>query len=143
MTSDIHEGSIRLGIRVPGNGRYIPRIAIAENNALFFALQPARLYGHFSSVIEWSGLLLLRDKMFGARMNAETTPHCTALGFNDKRIQEVLSMFGLGAEHGAIAEHIRTQVIAGRADKFVDRCFATFARIQGFPLVERNIGAES
>lgn len=76
-------------------------------------------------------------------MNAETTPHCAALGFNDKRIQEVLSIFGLGAEHGELAEHIRTQVIAGRADELVDPCFATLARTQGFSLIERNIGAES
>src|SRR5687768_7325324 len=81
--------------------------------------------------------------MFGATMNAETTPHCAALGFNDKRIQEVLSILGLTAEHGELAEDIRTQVIAGRADEFVDTCFATLAGTQGFSLIEKNIGAES
>ncbi|SFN74930.1 Protoglobin [Nitrosospira briensis] len=81
--------------------------------------------------------------MFGAGMNAETTPHCTALGFDDKRIQEVLSMLRLGEEHRAIADRIRTQVIAGRADELVDRCFTAFARTRGFSLIERSFGAES
>ncbi|SFN38466.1 diguanylate cyclase (GGDEF) domain-containing protein [Nitrosospira briensis] len=81
--------------------------------------------------------------MFGAGMNAETTPHCTALGFDDKRIQEVLSMLRLGEEHRAIADRIRTQVIAGRADELVDRCFTAFARTRGFSLIERSFGAKS
>jgi two-component system cell cycle response regulator len=76
------------------------------------------------------------------KMNAETTPHCVALKFNDKRIQEVLSILGLSMEHQVLAERIRTEVIAGRADEFADLCFATAGRSQSFVLIEKHIGAE-
>lgn len=52
-------------------------------------------------------------------------------------------MLRLGEEHRAIADRIRTQVIAGRADELVDRCFTAFARTRGFSLIERSFGAES
>ena len=74
-------------------------------------------------------------------MNAETTPHCAELGFNDKRIQEVLSILGLSMEHEVLAERVRTEVIAGRVDEFADSCFAAAARSQSFPLIEKHIGA--
>lgn len=76
-------------------------------------------------------------------MNAPATPHSIALGFNDKRIQEVLSILGLDATHHALAEQIRAEVIAGRAGEFADSCFATLARTQGFSLIEKDIGAGS
>lgn len=52
-------------------------------------------------------------------------------------------MLRLGEEHRAIADRIRTQVIAGRADELVDRCFTAFARTRGFSLIERSFGAKS
>src|SRR5687768_13941449 len=76
-------------------------------------------------------------------MNAPATPHSIALGFNDKRIQEVLSVLGLDAAHHALAEQIRAEVIAGRAGEFVNSCFATLARTHGFSLIEQDIGPDS
>ena len=48
-------------------------------------------------------------------MNRETTPYCAAFGFDGARIQEILSILGLNAQHGALAERLRAEVIAGKA----------------------------
>ena len=75
-------------------------------------------------------------------MNRETTPYCAAFGFDGARIQEILSILGLNAQHGALAERLRAEVIAGKADELVDSCLAQLARSRGFTLIERNIGIE-
>ncbi len=76
-------------------------------------------------------------------MNRETTPYCATFGFDSTRIREVLSILGLSAEHGLLAERMRAEVIAGKADELVDSCLAPLARSRGFTLIERNIGIES
>ncbi|MDQ3186521.1 MAG: GGDEF domain-containing protein [Pseudomonadota bacterium] len=76
-------------------------------------------------------------------MDAKTTPNRAAFKFDSTRIQEVISVLGLNAEHGKLAERIRSEFIGGKADAFVESCFAALARDQGFSLIERNIGIES
>jgi len=68
---------------------------------------------------------------------------CAAFGFDNARIREAVSILGLNAEHGKLAERIRSEVINGKADVFVGSCCAALARERGFALIERNIGIES
>jgi diguanylate cyclase (GGDEF)-like protein len=75
-------------------------------------------------------------------MNRGTAPYCATFGFDSARIRETLSILGLDAEHGVLAERMRAEVIAGKADELVDSCLASLARSRGFTLIERNIGIE-
>jgi hypothetical protein len=75
-------------------------------------------------------------------MNQKTAPYCATFGFDSTRIREVLSILGLSTQHGLLAERMRTEVIAGKADELVDSCLAPLARSRGFTLIERNIGIE-
>ena len=68
---------------------------------------------------------------------------CAAFGFDNARIEEAVSILGLSAEHGKLAERIRSEIINGKADVFVDSGCAALARERGFALIERNIGIES
>ena len=77
------------------------------------------------------------------RMNILATPHCEALGFDDNRIRETLSLLGLNAEHGALADRIRTRIIDGRADEFVESCSATLERGGGVGQTAKHILNES
>lgn len=76
-------------------------------------------------------------------MNREKAPYCATFGFDSTRIQETLSILGLNAQHGVLAERMRAEVIAGKIDELVDSCLAPLARSRGFTLIERNIGIES
>ncbi|SCY28260.1 diguanylate cyclase (GGDEF) domain-containing protein [Nitrosospira sp. Nl5] len=76
-------------------------------------------------------------------MSAKSTSPRAARRFDKARIQEAISVLGLNAEHGKLAERIRAEVINGKADAMVKSCFAALARNRGFSLMERNIGIES
>ena len=76
-------------------------------------------------------------------MNAEASPNCAALGFDCARIQTILSLLGLDAEHGKNAECIRNELIDGKAEALVNSCLDALVRDHDFSLVEENIGAES
>lgn len=76
-------------------------------------------------------------------MSTQTTCHCKALGFDNTRIQETLSILGLDAEYGALAARVRDEIIAGRAGEFVNSCFSALARSHSFSLIEQHIGAET
>lgn len=75
-------------------------------------------------------------------MNAEPLPHCAALGFNNERISEVLSVLGLNAEHKVLAEWLQAEVIGEKTDELVHRCLDAVARCQSFSLIEKHIGVE-
>lgn len=68
---------------------------------------------------------------------------CAAFGFDNARIKETVSILGLSAEHGKLAERIRSEIINEKANVFVDSGCAALARERGFALIERNIGIES
>ncbi len=76
-------------------------------------------------------------------MNRKTTPYCATFGFDSTRIQEVLAILGLDAQHSLLAERIRDKVIAGKADELVDSCLAPLALSRSFTPIERNIGIKS
>lgn len=70
-----------------------------------------------------------------------TTPSDrTTFGFDSARIREAVSILGLNAEHGKLADRIRSEVIDGKADALVHSCCTTLARERGFAMIERNIG---
>lgn len=72
-----------------------------------------------------------------------TTPSDRAtFGFDSARIQEAVSILGLNAEHGKLADRIRSEVIDGKADALVHSCCAALARERGFAVIELNIGIE-
>ncbi|MEO7320851.1 MAG: GGDEF domain-containing protein [Nitrosospira sp.] len=68
---------------------------------------------------------------------------CAAFGFDKARIREAVSILGLDAEHGKLAERIRSEIINEKADVFVESGCAALARERSFALIERNIGIES
>ncbi|MDN5934801.1 MAG: diguanylate cyclase [Nitrosospira sp.] len=75
-------------------------------------------------------------------MNPELTSDGAALAFDTARIQEAISVLGLNAEHGKLAERIRRDITGEKADAFVNSCSAALARERGFSLIERNMGIE-
>ena len=75
-------------------------------------------------------------------MSATTPPDCAAFGFDDARIREAVSVQGLTAEHGKLADRVRSEVIDGKADALVHSCCAALAREHRFAVIERNIGIE-
>ena len=77
-------------------------------------------------------------------MTTEATPHCVALGFDD-RIQQVLSLLGLAAdcEEEVAATGLLTEVIAERVDELINSCFAAIPDSDSFGLIERHIGTET
>ena len=75
-------------------------------------------------------------------MSATTPPDCAAFGFDDERIREAVSVLGLSAEHGKLADRVRSEVIDGKADALVHSCCAALAREHRFAVIERNIGIE-
>jgi diguanylate cyclase (GGDEF)-like protein len=76
-------------------------------------------------------------------MSAKSTSPRAAHKFDRAQIQEAISVLGLNAGHGKLAERIRAEIIHGKADAVVKSCFAALARNPGFSLIERNIGIES
>lgn len=75
-------------------------------------------------------------------MSATTPSDSATFGFNSERIQEAVSVLGLGAEHDGLANRIRLEVIDGKTDALVNACSDALARERGFALIERNIGVE-
>ncbi len=75
-------------------------------------------------------------------MNPKLTSDGAALGFDSARIHEVISVLGLNAEYGKLAERIRREITNEKADAFVNSCSAALARERGFSLIERHIGIE-
>ena len=75
-------------------------------------------------------------------MNAEITPHCATLGFDETRIQRVTCTLGLGAEHGPPAARLRAEIIGPDAKSIVNTCFTALTGSRDFPLIEEHIGAE-
>ena len=75
-------------------------------------------------------------------MNPETPFDCVTFGFDRARIRETLSVLGLNAEHAKLAERIRSDVIAEKADALVHSCCLALACDRNFTLIERSIGIE-
>ncbi len=75
-------------------------------------------------------------------MRATIPSDCAAFGFDSARIREAISVLGLNAEHGKLADRIRSEVINEKADALVHSCCAALAQERGFAAIERNIGIE-
>ena len=76
-------------------------------------------------------------------MNSEATPHCAALGFDKERIRQALSLLRLQPDQETTTTRLLTEVIAERADKLVNSCFAAMVDSDSFDLIEKHIGTET